>query len=152
MIDTIDWGTEGLLSTHQCGSRRVSRFRRLLVPLVMQRHILLGSMFLLMPLRLLLPVGDGIHHLTHHSLHPPAGASFPNSGVWMSWFTSVTSYCRSFWVCATLLLLMLLIQCHQRRVRLLRMLSQKYLEEALLIFHYCLYIHTILSNISEKKR
>lgn len=84
---------------HQCGGRRVG-FRRLLIPLDMQRHLLLW----LMLLHLLLLVRDEFHLPTHHPLHPPAGARFHifrrqryPSHRWYSY----CGYCWCLWASAT---------------------------------------------------
>lgn len=109
------------------------RFQILLVPLAIQSHLLLGRVLLLMLLHLLLPVGDRFHLLIHLSLHPHASAKFH--------LFRRLRYSSHQWY-----------QRHHCHLLLLMLLSQRYLEEALQICHYCLYTRTILIYIYGEER
>lgn len=56
---------------HQCDGRRDSRFQRLLAPLAMQMHLLLGLVLLLILFHLLIPVERRVSP-TRASLSPPS--------------------------------------------------------------------------------
>lgn len=122
-------GTRGLHNMHQFDGVKV-RFQRLMFPLAMWRHLLLGLMILIILLHILLPLGDEFHLVTYNSLHPPAGTSRCQRYLSHGW------YLRHLLL---LILLMLIRQCHhillmmmsQCHLRMVRLLSHGHLEEAL---------------------